>query len=100
MRLQPRKQLRWTYACWVPPPRVGAMLGRLPRNGNGVMVARMKTLLLAGLALCTSAVLAQGYPTKPVRLVIGYTPGGSAEAGARPLARALEPLLGPPLVFE
>src|SRR4051812_13702187 len=43
---------------------------------------------------------AQGYPAKPIRLLIGYAPGGSADAGARPLARALEPLLGQPLVFE
>jgi tripartite-type tricarboxylate transporter receptor subunit TctC len=58
--------------------------------------------LLAVLACATlvSAALAQGYPTKPIRLQIGYAPGGSAEAGARPLARALEPLLGQPLVFE
>ena len=48
--------------------------------------------------VCTA--LAQGYPAKPIRLMIGYAPGGSAEAGARPLARALEPLLGQPLVFE
>jgi tripartite-type tricarboxylate transporter receptor subunit TctC len=32
--------------------------------------------------------------------MIGYTAGGSAEAGARPLARALEPLLGQAVVFE
>jgi tripartite-type tricarboxylate transporter receptor subunit TctC len=50
--------------------------------------------------LCASLALAQGYPNKPIRLMIGYTPGGSAEAGARPLARALEPILGQPLVFE
>src|SRR5438067_12778947 len=50
-------------------------------------------------AACLSA-FAQGYPSKPIRLMIGYTPGGSAEAEARPLARALEPLLGQPLVFE
>jgi len=37
---------------------------------------------------------------KPIRLMIGYAPGGSAEAGARPLAKALEPLLGQPLVFD
>jgi len=43
---------------------------------------------------------AQNYPNKPIRLMIGYTAGGSAEAGARPLARALEPLLGQPVVFE
>ena len=51
-------------------------------------------------AACFSAAFAQGYPSKPIRLMIGYTAGGSAEAGARPLARALEPLLGQPLVFE
>jgi tripartite-type tricarboxylate transporter receptor subunit TctC len=48
----------------------------------------------------TSFAFAQGYPSKPVRLMIGYAPGGAAEAGARPLARALEPILGQPLVFE
>ena len=58
---------------------------------------RFVALLLAFVA---SAAFAQGYPSKPIRLVIGYAPGGSAEAGARPLARALEPLLGQPLVFD
>ncbi|HXJ08472.1 MAG TPA: tripartite tricarboxylate transporter substrate binding protein [Burkholderiales bacterium] len=43
---------------------------------------------------------AQGYPNKPVRIFIGYAPGGSADAGVRPLARALEPLLGQPLIIE
>ncbi|HWA39431.1 MAG TPA: tripartite tricarboxylate transporter substrate binding protein [Burkholderiales bacterium] len=52
------------------------------------------------LVFFSCAALAQGYPNKPIRLVIGYAPGGSAEAGARPLARALEPLLGQPLVFD
>ena len=49
---------------------------------------------------CLSGAFAQSYPSKPIRLMIGYTAGGSAEAGARPLARTLEPLLGQPLVFE
>ena len=57
--------------------------------------------LIAGLCLVLSAsALAQSYPNKPIRLMIGYSPGGSAEAGARPLAKALEPMLGQPLVFE
>jgi len=50
--------------------------------------------------LFASAAFGQGYPSKPIRLMIGYAPGGAAEAGARPLARSLEPLLGQPLVFE
>jgi tripartite-type tricarboxylate transporter receptor subunit TctC len=59
----------------------------------------LKKILLAVL-LAPIFALAQSYPSKPIRLMIGYTAGGSAEAGARPLARALEPLLGQPLVFE
>jgi tripartite-type tricarboxylate transporter receptor subunit TctC len=51
-------------------------------------------------AASLSVAFAQSYPSKPIRLMIGYTAGGSAEAGARPLARALEPLLGQPVVFE
>src|SRR5881394_3308116 len=59
-----------------------------------IRVAAIATLCAA------SAALAQTYPSKPIRLMIGYTAGGSAEAGARPLARALEPILGQPIVFE
>ena len=60
-----------------------------------------RRLAVAGLLAASSAVaFAQGYPNKPIRLMLGYTAGGSAEAGARPLARALEPLLGQPIVFE
>ena len=55
---------------------------------------------VASLLAVAAAAFAQGYPNRPIRLMIGYTAGGSAEAGARPLARALEPLLGQPLVFE
>jgi tripartite-type tricarboxylate transporter receptor subunit TctC len=65
------------------------------------MFRRIYFAALVGLLVASvSAALAQGYPSKPIRLLIGYAPGGSAEAGARPLQRALEPLLGQPLVFE
>jgi len=61
----------------------------------------MKKAIIAALLLsATNLALAQGYPNKPIRLMLGYTAGGAAEAGARPLARALEPILGQPLVFE
>ncbi len=56
---------------------------------------------VAGLAAASvCAALAQVYPNKPIRVLIGYAPGGSADAGVRPLARALEPLLGRPLIIE
>lgn len=60
---------------------------------------RIAFVLLA-MACWASQPLAQSYPSKPVRVVIGYAPGGSADAGIRPLARVLEPLLGQPIVIE
>ncbi len=70
------------------------------------MVSKQGIALAAACAFALPACLvapaasAQGYPSKPVRVVIGYAPGGSADAGIRPLARALEPLLGQPVIIE
>jgi tripartite-type tricarboxylate transporter receptor subunit TctC len=60
--------------------------------------SRIAALVLS--AACASQTWAQGYPNKPIRVVIGYAPGGSADAGIRPLARVLEPLLGQPIIIE
>jgi tripartite-type tricarboxylate transporter receptor subunit TctC len=65
---------------------------------HALRVAAVAGLLVASVSL--SAAWAQGYPSKPIRVLIGYAPGGSADAGVRPLARALEPLLGQPLIIE
>ena len=42
---------------------------------------------------------AQSYPTRPVRLVIPFPPGGAFDAVGRPLADKMKPLLGT-LVIE
>ena len=52
------------------------------------------------LAAGVTAAVAQGYPNKPIRVFIGYTSGGSADAGMRPLAKVLESILGQPLIIE
>ena len=55
----------------------------------------------AGLALIFSAhALAEGWPSKPVRIVVAYPPGGGIDVLARQLAEKLTPVWGQPVVVE
>ena len=58
--------------------------------------------LLTGLLLCTFglAAWAQAWPTKPVRIVLQFPPGGSTDAVARILAQVLTQSLGQPVLIE
>jgi tripartite-type tricarboxylate transporter receptor subunit TctC len=60
----------------------------------------MKRLLASfALALLCSGAHAQ-YPTKPIRLIVPFPPGGAAELGARIYAQPLGQALGQPVVIE
>src|SRR6267378_891944 len=59
----------------------------------------VKTLVLL-LAVAPALALAQDYPGKPVRMVVGFPPGGGTDVVARILAPKLSELLGQPLVIE
>jgi len=54
-------------------------------------------LILAALA---NAAFAQTYPTRPIRLVVGYPPGGAVDLIARLYGQALSIRLGQPVVIE
>ena len=64
------------------------------------MLTRLTAAFLAVAFTFAPSLLAQPYPNKPVRVLVGYTTGGAADAGLRPLAKVLEPLLGQPIVIE
>ena len=48
----------------------------------------------------TAAAQGEGWPARPVRIVVPFTPGGSNDAMARPLAERLQARLGQPFVIE
>ena len=58
------------------------------------------TLLLAAATAVSGGASAQPYPSRPVRLVVGFAPGGAADFVARALQEPLARALGQPLVVE
>ena len=48
----------------------------------------------------SSLASAQTYPDRPLRLIVGFPPGGSSDTVARVVANSLAPLLGQPVVVE
>jgi tripartite-type tricarboxylate transporter receptor subunit TctC len=60
----------------------------------------MLRVLLFVLALAPLGAWAQAYPSKPIRWILGYPPGGGTEFIARTVAHGLSPLLGQPIVIE
>jgi tripartite-type tricarboxylate transporter receptor subunit TctC len=61
---------------------------------NRIATFVVATLLVAGQAL------AQSYPTKPVRLIISFTPGSSTDIIGRAVAAKLQEVWGQPVIAE
>ena len=67
--------------------------------------SRRAALALAGaLALAFAALpplaSAQGWPTRPIRLLVGFAPGGGTDIVARSLAPRMSEVLGTPVIIE
>ena len=62
----------------------------------------MKKLLLAALCLAVVALpsLAQQYPTRAIKIIVPFGPGGFTDVAARILQKELAPAIGQPIVIE
>jgi tripartite-type tricarboxylate transporter receptor subunit TctC len=59
-----------------------------------------RTILLGACAVCVSPLWAQGYPSKPVRILVGFSGGSTTDLIARVLATKLGEVIGQPVVVD
>jgi tripartite-type tricarboxylate transporter receptor subunit TctC len=60
----------------------------------------MRRLFFLLLLAAMQAASAQTFPSRPVKIVIGFTPGGGVDINARLLANKLAEILGQPVIVE
>jgi tripartite-type tricarboxylate transporter receptor subunit TctC len=60
----------------------------------------MKYRILAALLVAPTLALAQGYPNKPVKLVVPFAPGGTTDIVARVVAEKINAALGQTMIVE
>lgn len=72
----------------------------IPSNLRRRLLATLPALAVAGLLGAPAAASAQDYPTRPIRLLVGYSAGGGVDGAARLLANQLSQQLGQPVVVE
>jgi tripartite-type tricarboxylate transporter receptor subunit TctC len=74
------------------PKQIGAAVRR-----RSVLIASAAALALGG---SVGQVHAQAWPSKPIKLVVGFPPGGGIDAVARNLQPGLQEALGQPVIVE
>jgi len=63
-------------------------------------ITLIRPVLLATLAMGTALAMAQSYPNKPIRFLVGFVAGGTNDIVARALAQKLTETLGQSVVVE
>ena len=59
-----------------------------------------KTITAVAAALAASLAFAQAYPSKPIKIIVPFAPGGTTDIVARIMAAKMSPILGQPVIVE
>ena len=70
-----------------------------PRSRRQALKLSLLALAMVPLAFAAGAAQA-AWPEKPIRLVVGFPPGGPVDTHARILAEKLQPILGQSIVLD
>lgn len=60
----------------------------------------LKLIALVFTAVCSTAVLAQNYPTRPIKIVVPFPPGGATDIIGRAVAERLQAVFNRPVIVE
>jgi len=63
------------------------------RNGVAILASIAASFFAGALA-------ADGYPARPIRMIVGFAPGGGTDLTARPVAQKMSELLGQQVIVE
>ena len=60
----------------------------------------MRNIALFALILCAGVCCAQGYPERPIRMVVPFAPGGNVDITARAISGPMAAAMGQPVVVD
>ena len=63
-------------------------------------MSMLKLCVVLGLAVAAQVASAQGFPSKPIRMVVAFPPGGSTDLAARALGEKLAAVFGQPVIVD
>jgi len=61
---------------------------------------RLLLAAVAGAPLAAPTLAQEGFPARPLRLIVGFTPGGATDISARAIAPKMGEVLGQPVIVE
>ena len=60
----------------------------------------IKTIAAVAAACAAGVTFAQAYPSKPIKIIVPFAPGGTTDIVARIMAAKMAPILGQPVIVE